>query len=113
MKNKALTLFLALLMCFSLCIPAWAALPSEDAVMTDEIYVESASAYRCELVYTECGSDEYARSHNETVELAEPFLLQTQWFSGDVYCVGAAFDRQGNIVVRSGGYVEDFKLPSA
>ena len=45
MKNKALTLFLALLMCFSLCIPAWAALPSEDAVMTDEIYVESASAY--------------------------------------------------------------------
>lgn len=45
MKNKALTLFLALLMCFSLCVPAWAALPSEDAAMTDEIYVESASAY--------------------------------------------------------------------
>ena len=68
---------------------------------------------RCELVYTECGSDGYARSHSETVELAEPFLLQTQWFSGNVYCVGAAFDRQGNIVVRAGGYVEDFKLPSA
>ena len=45
MKNKISVLFMAIVMCFSLCTPVWAAIPAKDAALVDEPYVETAHAY--------------------------------------------------------------------
>lgn len=45
MKKRMISLVLALAMCLSLAVPAWAAMPEKEAALADEPYVETAHAY--------------------------------------------------------------------
>lgn len=56
---------------------------------------------RCELVFTESGTNGYTQEWTTTIVLTEPILLQAQWLSGSVKCSGTVFDREGHPVGHS------------